>query len=119
MMVRKGRDVEPFVTLNGSTIREIIHPSNTPSVGQRLAEARLAPRCATAKHVHKRSEEIYYILSGKGRMHLGGEDSMVGENDAIYIPSGTEHFIENTGDIDLIFLCSCMPPYSDGDTEIL
>lgn len=119
MKVRNRRDSEPFVTLDGSTIREIIHPSNTSGAKQSIAEATLAPGHTTRKHVHKRSEEIYYILRGEGRMHLEGEEFSVRVNDAVRIPAGAEHYIENTGRVDVIFLCCSTPPYSDEDTEML
>jgi len=70
MIVRNLKDLNPFIALDGSTIREIVHPSNTPSVNQSLAEARIEQGNATSNHIHRLTEEIYYILSGKGRMHL-------------------------------------------------
>ncbi len=118
MKVRNRRDAEPFVTIDGSTIREIIHPNNVDSVHQSLAEAKLEPSSSTLNHLHSKSEEIYYVLKGTGRMHLDTEELIVGVNDAIYIPPGTKHFIENTGEEDLIFLCCSTPPYSNEDTDI-
>lgn len=119
MKVRNIKDSNPFITLDGSTIREIVHPGNIPSVNQSLAEARIEPGNATSNHIHRITEEIYYILSGKGRMHLSKNEFIVAENDAIIIPNGIEHYIENIGDNKLVFLCCCTPPYSDEDTEIL
>jgi mannose-6-phosphate isomerase-like protein (cupin superfamily) len=84
-----------------------------------LAEAEISPGSTTKNHLHKRSAEIYYILHGRGIIHLDGEESIVAANDAIYIPPGTEHFIENTGKDDLVIICCSTPPYSDNDTEIL
>ncbi len=119
MTVRNRKDAEPFVTLDGSTIREIVHPRNTPSVKQSLAEASLAPNTRTFKHLHKRSEEIYYILSGRGKMHLGREEFNISTYDAIHIPPGTEHFVENTSGERLVLMCCSTPSYSDEDTDIL
>jgi len=119
MIVRNIKYLNPFIALDGSTIREIVHPSNTPSVNQSLAEARIESGNATSNHIHRLTEEIYYILSGKGRMHLSKKEFIVGENDAIIIPNGIEHYIENIGDIELVFLCCSTPPYTNEDTEIL
>lgn len=41
---------------------------------------------------------------------------MVGPGDAIGIVAGAKHQIKNTGHEDLVFLCMCVPPYSDNDT---
>jgi len=119
MTVRNIKDLNPFIALDGSTIKEIVHPSNTPSVNQSLAEARIEPGNVTSNHIHRLTEEIYYILSGKGRMHLNEKELIVGENDAIIIPHGIEHYIENIGEIELVFLCCSTPPYTNEDTEIL
>ena len=119
MTVRNIKDSNPFITLDGSTIREIVHPGNTPSVNQSLAEARIAPGKATSNHIHRHTEEIYFILKGKGRMQLNKKELIVGINDAIIIPSGIEHNIENISDTELVFLCCSTPPYSDEDTQIL
>jgi len=119
MIVRNIKDSNPFIALDGSTIREIVHPNNTPSVNQSLAEARIEPGNATSNHIHRLTDEIYYILNGKGRMHLSKKEFIVGENDAIIIPHGIEHYIENIDDIELVFLCCSTPPYTNEDTEIL
>jgi len=119
MIVQNIKDLNPFIALNGSTIREIVHPSNTQSVNQSLAEARIEPGNATSNHIHRLTEEIYYILSGKGRMHLSKKEFIVGENGAIIISYGMEHYIENIGDNELLFLCCNTPPYTNEDTEIL
>lgn len=118
MTPRNRIDAKPFVTLDGSTIREIIHPKNTRGVKQSLAEATLPPHSATAEHTHKKSGEIYYVLEGAGWMHLGREEFPVRANDAIHIPAGTRHFIENISHKDIVFLCCSSPPYSDEDTVI-
>ena len=119
MIVRNIKDSNPFIAIDGSTIREIVHPSNTPSVNQSLAEVRIEPGNATSNHIHRKTEEIYFILSGTGRMHLSKKEIIVGKDDAIIIPNGREHKIENIGDTELVFLCCSTPPYTDEDTEIL
>jgi len=64
------------------------------------------------------AEEIYYILSGQGRMRLEGEERSVGPGDAILIAPGHRHKIWNSGAEPLILLCCCAPAYSDGDTVL-
>ena len=83
---------------------------------QSLAEARLAPGCATTPHHHAVTEEIYYILSGTADMTLGHDTRPVGPGDAIAIPPGLRHTIRNTGSAELVFLCTCAPGYEHSDT---
>jgi len=103
--------VEFFVTKDGSTIRELHHTDV-----QSLAEATLEPDEATQRHYHRATEEIYFVLKGSGRMEIDGETRMVRPGDAILIPAGAWHTLENNGTSELRILCCCAPPYSDADT---
>ncbi len=109
----------PFITIDGSQIRELLAPRNSCIRNQTLAEAVIAVGTSTQEHYHKTTEEIYYILSGTGQMKLDGELRDVGPLDAIAIPPGKPHKIFNTGNIPLALLCCCAPGYTDEDTVIL
>jgi len=109
-------DVDPFITKDSSEIREILAPKNSSINRQSLAEARLLPGRSTEEHCHPQTEEIYYILSGRGQMVVNGEKSDVKKHDGIAILPGVRHKITNTGTEDLIFLCCCVPAYKDEDT---
>ncbi|MFM7043780.1 MAG: cupin domain-containing protein [Planctomycetaceae bacterium] len=116
MDIVNHRDTTPFTTVDGSTIRELLAHRNSAIRKQSLAEARLAPGRATAPHHHAVTEEIYYILSGTAVMTLGEETRPVGPGDAIAIPPGARHTIRNTGEQELVFLCTCAPGYEHADT---
>ena len=103
--------VEPFVTKDGSTIRELHH---TPA--QSLAEATLEPGEATERHYHRAAEEIYFVLKGSGSMEVDGDTRHVRPGDAVLIPAGAWHTLENDGSSELRILCCCAPPYSHDDT---
>lgn len=113
------RDIAAFVTKDGSTIRELMHPSQGMNRNQSLAEAIVAPGAATRRHRHRESEELYHVTAGVGRMTLGTETFDVIPGDTICIPPGIAHCIENTGREPLCILCACNPPYSHDDTELL
>ena len=102
---------EPFTTKDGSTIRELHHTE-----AQSLAEATLEPDQATQRHYHRRSEEIYFVTKGSGSLEIDGEIRKVRPGDAILIPPGAWHTLENDGTSELLILCTCAPPYSDEDT---
>lgn len=111
--------VPAFTTLDGSEIRELLAHRNSSIRNQSLAEARLAPGQSTTPHFHRRSEEIYYILSGEGQMRLAGEVRQVGGGDAIAIPPGVVHQLTNTGAEVLKLLCCCAPGYEHEDTVLV
>jgi len=62
--------VEPFVTLDGSEIREVAGPPSGNAVNQSLAEATVPPGGETIEHFHRTTEEIYFFTNGAGRMRL-------------------------------------------------
>ncbi|HPA18901.1 MAG TPA: cupin domain-containing protein [Verrucomicrobiae bacterium] len=104
----------PFTTKDGSAIRSILDRSNAPVQNQSLAEASLPAETATRPHLHRASEEFYFILEGHGQMTLGTEIRDVHPGDAILIPPGQRHAIRAR--TPLRFLCCCAPPYSHEDT---
>jgi len=103
--------VEAFVTKDGSTIRELHHTQV-----QSLAEATLEVEQATERHYHRITEEIYFVLKGQGKMVIDGETSQMRPGDAVLIPPGAWHTLENNGTSELRILCCCAPPYSHDDT---
>ncbi|EMG36243.1 mannose-6-phosphate isomerase [Desulfocurvibacter africanus PCS] len=117
--MRTRRDqVEPYRTKDGSTVRELMHPSVHAGVrNQSLAEAVVQPGAKTLVHRHAKSEELYHVLSGQGVMLLAGERFAVNPGDTVLIPPGTPHGLDNPGPDDLIILCCCAPAYSHEDTE--
>lgn len=108
--------VAAFITKDGSEIRELLAHRNSSIVNQSLAEARVAPGATTTGHRHVRTEEIYYILEGTGRMRIGEDEALVSPGDAIAIPPGSPHQITNVGTTTLRFLCCCAPAYEHDDT---
>ena len=106
----RDRDAAPFVTKDGSTIREYFHTDL-----QSLAEATLEPVASTQRHYHARSEEIYLIVAGGGELEIEGVRRAVGPGDAILIPPGSWHQL-TAGSEGARLLCCCVPPYADDDT---
>jgi mannose-6-phosphate isomerase-like protein (cupin superfamily) len=112
-------DAAAFVTKDGSTIRELMHPALHAARMQSFAEAIVAPGETTERHIHRRSEEIYHITEGSGRMHLGAEQFPMQVGDTVVILPGIPHCITNNGPVPLKFICASSPPYSHDDTLLV
>lgn len=110
--------VTAFVTKDTSTIREILAPRNSSALRQSLAEAIVDVGRETQAHSHPHTEEFYYILRGAGLMAIEAELSTVEAGDAVCIPAGQRHQIRSTGQEPLVFLCCCVPAYTDEDTAL-
>ena len=111
MELRSLTEAVPFTTKDGSTIRELHH---TPV--QSLAEATLEPEQATQRHYHARTEEIYLLIEGGGRLEVDGQTRDVTSGDAVVIPPGAWHELV-AGPDGARLLCMCVPPYSHDDTH--
>jgi mannose-6-phosphate isomerase-like protein (cupin superfamily) len=81
-----------------------------------LAYVTILPGKAGRRHYHPEAEESYYILSGKGQMHIGDESAQVSPGDAILIKATDHHKIVNTGDEDLTFLAVCVPAWEPSNS---
>ena len=117
--VTQYQNVEPYVTKDGSLIRELMHPSQHGNVNQSLAEAIVATGSETDLHIHHVTEELYYITQGCGMMKLGIDAFPVQTGDTILIPPNTPHSIKNTGTDELKILCCCSPAYAHDDTQLI
>ena len=118
MDIRNLDAAQPFITKDGSEIRELLAHRNSGIRNQSLAEARVPVGGSTQEHYHARTEEIYFITAGRGRMRIEAETAEVRAGDAIAIPPGKKHKIWNTGSETLKLLCCCSPAYEHGDTII-
>jgi mannose-6-phosphate isomerase-like protein (cupin superfamily) len=118
MDIKNLNEVPPFITKDGSEIRELLAHRNSAICNQSLAEARLPAGGATQEHYHVRTEEIYYITNGIGRIRIDGEIREVKPGDAIAILPGQKHKLWNTGTETLHLLCTCAPAYEHEDTII-
>jgi mannose-6-phosphate isomerase-like protein (cupin superfamily) len=111
-------DREPYVTRDGSSVRELLGPPSATATNQSLAEAVVPPGGETVEHFHRASEEIYVFTAGAGRMRLGETEAEVSAGDAVAIPPGVRHKLWNPGAEPLILLCCCSLPYSHEDTVL-
>ena len=116
MDIKNLNEVPPFTTKDGSEIRELLAHRNSAICHQSLAEARLPAGGSTQEHYHAKTEEIYYLTHGTGRIRIEGEVREVKTGDAVVILPGQKHKLWNTGSETLRLLCCCAPAYEHDDT---
>ncbi|WP_218952090.1 cupin domain-containing protein [Amycolatopsis anabasis] len=66
--------------------------------------ASLPPGGLSGEHVHTRTEELYFIISGHGEMLLDDQTHDVRAGDVILTGLGTKHGLRNIGTGDLHWL---------------
>lgn len=120
MLIRKLHNCEEIVAGDGARLRELLHPDRDYKFSGRysLAHAVLAAGEKSTKH-RLATDEVYYILSGIGLMHVDDESARVVAGDAVEIAPGSSQWIENTGSGELAFLCIVDPAWQAADEELL
>ena len=118
MEIRSYDELDAFITLDGSEIREWAGRVSAPARNQSLAEATIPVGGATTEHYHRQTEELYLVSAGEGRLIIDGEERIVREGDCALIPPGAVHKIHNSGPVPLRIVCACAPGYSDEDTVL-
>jgi mannose-6-phosphate isomerase-like protein (cupin superfamily) len=119
MIIKSLRSAAVIRAGDGSALKELLHPAKAPlKIGYSLARAVVGPGDRTLPHRLK-SAEVYFVLEGTGRMHVGSEEAEVGPDQAVYIPPGELQFIENIGTGVLAFLCIVDPAWRAADEDVL
>ena len=119
MLICRLRDCDEFIGGDDSILRELLHPAKAGiDIRYSLAQATVKPGEKTKPHRLK-TTEVYYLLQGHGRMHIGDEAADVAAQSVLYIPPHAVQWIENTGKVDLVFLCLVDPAWRREDEEIL
>jgi mannose-6-phosphate isomerase-like protein (cupin superfamily) len=106
-------------TRHGSEIRPLVDRTTSDITRCSLAEELLPPGCAVTPHLHRDTEEIYYVLDGNGEMRVGDEIAPVGPGDAIFIPRGTVHTLANTGATAMRIVLVCGPAFQHEDEHFV
>jgi oxalate decarboxylase len=104
----KASTMQPTKVTPGGEVK-IIDSKIFPVTPISAAIVTLKPGGLRELHWHPNADEWQYYITGKGRMTLfiAGSDARTmdfEEGDVGYVPISNPHYIENTGDTDLVFL---------------
>ena len=96
--IRRDRaDVPPWTETCGQIRPLLEEKDGTPAEVHHLeiTDARL--------HYHKRTDEIYYVIGGQGRMQLDEVTIALSEGVVVYVPRGVKH--RAWGDLKVLVVC--------------
>jgi mannose-6-phosphate isomerase-like protein (cupin superfamily) len=119
MFKRDLHSCDQIIAGDETILRELLNPHKDDlKIRYSLAHAVVKPGQVSLPHKLKVSE-VYYILEGKGIMHVDLESAEVGAGQVIYIPPNSKQHLKNPGNSDLKFLCIVDPPWRPEDEEVL
>jgi oxalate decarboxylase len=102
-------EMQPQKRLHMGTVR-IVDSSNFPAAANiAMAHVTLKPGGLRELHWHPNASEWQYYIQGKGRMTLFHNKAAANTadftaGDVGYVPRTLGHYVENTGETDLVFL---------------
>jgi len=116
VLVRRSAACREIIANDGCRLRELLHPAHDGSaLPYSLAVAVVASGQATHPH-WLAQHEVYLVIRGRGRMHIGAEVEELGAGDSVVIPPGARQWIENLGEGELAFVALVSPPWrAEGD----
>ncbi len=69
----------------------------------------LEPNQMQRVHAHQGADKIYFVLAGRGRFTVGGEERESGTGTLVLAPAGVPHGVTNTGSERLALLVAIAP----------
>ena len=94
---RDTKDVQPWAETCGQ-IRPLLEEKDGAAAEVhhlQISDAKL--------HYHERTDEIYYVLDGHGRMRLDEEEIELHKDVVVYVPRGVKH--KAWGNLQVLVVC--------------
>jgi len=106
MIKEKDADVTVVKAMHSGSGRAFVHNffKDNLDLGIFIHNTILELGSTIGFHKHEDSEEIYYIISGRGLMKVDEEEVEVGAGDAVLTKKGSSHGIRNIGNTNLRLL---------------
>jgi len=92
-------------TRHGALKRVIARHEDMQSPLMFMNEVFVEPGEDLKRHSHGDMEEVFYFLDGTGTMHIEEEVYAVAPGDRFIIPARVEHYLKNTGQTPMRFVC--------------
>jgi len=88
------------------------HLVKSPSLS--VIQERVPADCCEVRHLHRKSEQFFYVLSGIATLEIDGVVYKLTAGQGLHVPATVPHQLKNEGREDLWFVVTSTPP-SHGD----
>jgi quercetin dioxygenase-like cupin family protein len=96
-------DVEAIPLPAGSWSKMVLSEKSLEGNSASLGYSVFKPGCVTAMVAHE-TEEVAYVLAGRGELRLDGEAAQFATGQGLFIPPGVWHAVANTGEEDVVMV---------------
>lgn len=90
------------------------HLAASPNLS--VIQERVPSGSSEVRHLHHKTEQFFYVLSGAATLEVAGAFYVVRPNEGFHVPAGVPHTLSNQHEQLLEFLVISTPP-SHGDRE--
>ena len=74
-----------------------------------VIQERVPPSTGEVAHLHTKSRQFFYVLSGVATMEFEDRKVSFGPNQGLHVPPNTPHRFVNCSDMDVVFLVISSP----------
>ena len=96
-LLRDPRDIRPWIETCGQ-IRPLIEEKDGAA-----AEVHHLEITDAKLHYHERTDEIYYVIDGQGKIRLDDQEMELRPGVVIYVPRGVKH--KAWGELKVLVVC--------------
>lgn len=93
----------------GGDIRTLLTPTSVGATAGFLGTLTMEPGEVVTEHWHPYSEEFIYCVRGSITVRLNGEERTLSADEALHVPLGVRHRLQNDGD-EAAFMVFCLGP---------
>lgn len=104
MIIKNKSDIKTTLAHNSVPRKALIKVGDLKSSVQTVNDAFLKPEDGFEPHTHHDCEEIYYFLSGAGKMTINNKTFLVKKGDLIVVEVNEAHGLKNDGSKKLRFI---------------
>jgi uncharacterized cupin superfamily protein len=104
-------EADRFEAPHKRVIRHLAAPWNVGTKNVWVGTSAVEPGFTSNEHAHGDQEEIFYCVSGRGKIRVDGEECRVEIGDLVYAPPGSTHQLINDGAEIFKVLAVVSPPF--------
>ncbi len=91
-------------------IRHLAAPWNMGTKNLWMGTSSVDPGFTSNPHFHEDQEEIFYCISGRGRIRVDDEEAALEPGVVVYVPPGAVHQLINTEGTEILKVLSAVSP---------
>lgn len=112
----KGREIPPPYS---RVLKELAAPWTIGTKNLWLGFSKVNVGGRSNPHSHEKEEEIFYVVSGRGKIIVGDEECEIEPGSCVYIPEKTTHQLINTSDETLKVISVASPPFPSEEFRVV